>query len=788
MGSRNLLELLRSDFFPYLHSCRDPDALPKIMERLSALLGAEGVILWYVEAGELLPFVSRGGVGYQWPENHATSSAASEALRTGSPCLRRGTQRPYSEEDVGWSLDHALSFVVRGPASTVGCVELWWKSGQGASSVAEVLPQLETAMNETLPVLLAGEAERRNFTAAISRLMMLYDIGKVFHSTIELRDLGPLILSRVCNILEADAGAIWLLDPVKRNLYCAAATGRDGSGIEATRVWASDPGLGTTASQEEAVVLHNVEDPAWSARWGSPVHSLAAIPLLHDGRMLGAIEAVRDTGPYFTEEDVNLFIDVGKQAGVALRNAQRHQMERRVKEMNALMEISSEITATLNLDHVLTTAVNRITSVISADRCSLSLARRGRLEVSAISGEMKVNRKDVTVQELEAMHVWLAASGGDLAATMTDEGVACEREEAREKLARYFERSGMRALAALLLKDEEGDLGVMVLESKDPESLTHSDNDLARIFASQVTVAVRNALLYQQVPLIGVLQPLVQRKAKFLALPSGRRRSMIVGVLAVLAFLVFFPWWSKTGGEVRVLPSRIYPVSAEVQGVVQTVLVQEGDRIQAGQTLAVLAPDEQRVALGRAQAQHDILNRRVLQLEAEGNLGEARLERARLQQASAEVELHRARLAQTVLLSPIAGVMITPRLEEHVGQLLRRGEVFCQVIDMDHAWVELAVPEADVHEVQPGQEAWLKLNTFPDRKIVGHVIRVSPQGREQDKEQVFDVVVEVPNEGNLLRAGMRGRGKILTHQSSIGYLMVRAPARWLWPKLWNWLP
>ncbi|MCL4524265.1 MAG: efflux RND transporter periplasmic adaptor subunit, partial [Acidobacteria bacterium] len=426
--------------------------------------------------------------------------------------------------------------------------------------------------------------------------------------------------------------------------------------------------------------------------------------------------------------------------------------------------------------------------VIPCDRCTVAFFRKGRWELCAVSGEMKLDRKAAGMPELEAMHVWLAGSGGDCTVLRTEEGIDAEREEVRDKFATFFEQAGMSAFMGILLRDEESIVGTLVLEGKEPGGLSHGHYDLARIFASQVTVAVRNALLYQQMPLAGVLQPLAEKRAKFAAIPAARRSVMIASAVLLVAFLAFFPWYSKPSGEARVLPALMQPVSAEVEGVVRSVRVREGARVNAGDLLAEVAPEEMRVALQQAQSNFDISSRRVLQLEAAGDLGEARMERARMQQAEAELNLAHTRLAATQIRSPITGVVITPRLEERTGQLLRRGDVFCQVVDAGRAWVEIAVPEKEVGEILPEQEAWLKLNTFPDRKFVGHVVRISPQAREQSDERVFDVIVEVPNADQSLRTGMMGRGKVLARRAPVGYLMFRAPLRWIWLKVWSWLP
>lgn len=125
----------------------------------------------------------------------------------------------------------------------------WKQDAREAAPIAELFPELEESFTQVLPALLAYAPSRQTSIKAITRLMMLYDVGKVFHSTLELGELAPLIVARVQQIVEAEAAAIWLLDNVKKNLYCAAAAGPRDPRMDSTQVWASDPGLGAALSE-----------------------------------------------------------------------------------------------------------------------------------------------------------------------------------------------------------------------------------------------------------------------------------------------------------------------------------------------------------------------------------------------------------------------------------------------------------------------------------------------------------------------------------------------------------
>ena len=47
--------------------------------------------------------------------------------------------------------------------------------------------------------------------ASISRLTQLYDVEKVFNSTLEMDELNPIITGKVREILEAQAVNLWLV-------------------------------------------------------------------------------------------------------------------------------------------------------------------------------------------------------------------------------------------------------------------------------------------------------------------------------------------------------------------------------------------------------------------------------------------------------------------------------------------------------------------------------------------------------------------------------------------------
>jgi multidrug efflux pump subunit AcrA (membrane-fusion protein) len=152
-----------------------------------------------------------------------------------------------------------------------------------------------------------------------------------------------------------------------------------------------------------------------------------------------------------------------------------------------------------------------------------------------------------------------------------------------------------------------------------------------------------------------------------------------------------------------------------------------------------------------------------------------------------EVARNRARLETAQLRSPIAGIVVTPALQNAAGEHLDAGAAFAQVLDLSTAVVDVAVPQRDAAVVLPGQSAAIKLDSYPQRSWHGVVAIVSPQAQSVDGDRTFAARVPLANEDTVLRSGMSGRAKVFVGYRPAGYVLLRAPALWLWQTLWNWI-
>src|SRR5205814_421046 len=109
------------------------------------------------------------------------------------------------------------------------------------------------------------------------------------------------------------------------------------------------------------------------------------------------------------------------------------------------------------------------------------------------------------------------------------------------------------------------------------------------------------------------------------------------------------------------------------------VLVRESQRVQSGDVLAVLEDRDAEREWAEASARRDLARQAVQVAQAAGDLAGYRQELTTLRREEAMLALLEQRRAAARIRSPLAGVVLTPRVEERVGELLSRGAPFCQV-------------------------------------------------------------------------------------------------------------
>jgi RND family efflux transporter MFP subunit len=804
-------------------ACRDQDTLLKTFAaRVGASLGARAVFVWTHATNSNGSQRSNGDeptgliCRMRWNEPGERLAPLAESVSEGllaeiyeSAATRRLGGKEVADDGFGHLDDasrarvkSALFASLPGAQSAEGVVEVLNKrSGEFTDEDAHFLEEASRLAGTALTNLDAIEGERHAQLFTLERLTALYDLGRTFTSTLELGELLPIVAGKIRDILSAGSCNLWLADAGSQELYLAQKTGEDPTIEDDARVSLTEGLLAEVAQQASPKLL---ESPAAEAGFAErlkaggefEINSWIGAPLRKSNEVLGVVELVnKQDGSSFNEDDLFFLETISEQAAVALHNANLLESERKVHALDALLKISQEITSTLDLDHVLSTVVHQASSVVPFDRCVIGFFDRGRFVLGALSGEPEVP-KTREMSDLRSRLEWVAGQQQAVSADLYEDGWRTNPEDARAQIVPFLEEHEENGFYALPLRDDQGTLGVMALLSSDADFLSENNRETVAILANQTTVAIRNAQLYQQVPLANLLQPWTQRKKKLMsAMPRARWVEYAQRVGLGIIFLLVAPWPMRVGTDATVVPAERRVVSAIDGGVVQRVFVHEGDKVQAGQVLAQLDDGDDRVKLAQAESALAQARRELADAEFRNDPSAAGQAKIRGDLHEAEVQLEQQRVAEAQLRSPIAGIVITPKVEEKAGSLVKPGDAFAEIVGEDRMAAEMSVPEEDLELVHPGKNVALKLNAYPTTTFQGTVERIGAQTKSAAGEQYFIVRAVFDNPGGLARDGMVGRARI--HAGGgwfksgwypVGYTLLRSPFRWLWQEAWSWLP
>ena len=272
----------------------------------------------------------------------------------------------------------------------------------------------------------------------------------------------------------------------------------------------------------------------------------------------------------------------------------------------------------------------------------------------------------------------------------------------------------------------------------------------------------------------------------------GSARAWWIGIAAVVVLVLIgggVTWWVTRGpsfevevataappaasaGPTAILQATGYvtarrqaTVSAQITGALTEVLIEEGERVDAGQVLARLDNTAQKAALAQSEAQ--VQAAKAILVEDQAQLDQARRDLKRnqdligehlvsqqaLETAATQVSTLEAQVASqvrqveladagkrgaqvqldyTTIRAPFAGVITAKAAQAgEIVSPISAGGGFTRtgvgtIVDMDSLEIEVDVNESYINRVSAKQPAQAVLDAYPDWTIPAHVIAIVP--------------------------------------------------------------
>ena len=211
-------------------------------------------------------------------------------------------------------------------------------------------------------------------------------------------------------------------------------------------------------------------------------------------------------------------------------------------------------------------------------------------------------------------------------------------------------------------------------------------------------------------------------------------------------------------------PVKLVSVGSQVSGIVKKLYVDFNDHVKAGQILLELDPAlmqaqlEQSLAnVANSEAQLDLAvaneartrglfaKEYVTRQELDQSVQALKSARAQLSLTSAQVARDRINLSNTVIRSPVSGVVVSRVVDtgQTVAASLQAPTLFTIAQDLGKMQIDTSYAEADVGSIRVGQLATFRVDAFPNRSFSGIVkqVRLNPTTQQ-------NVVIYEPKSGD----------------------------------------
>ena len=331
----------------------------------------------------------------------------------------------------------------------------------------------------------------------LRRSELLLNLGRRIGSIDSLDELLVSLVGIVAAETDAERGTLFLNDPATNELYSRVAQGVQNREL---RVLNNEGIAGVVFQTGRGEIVHDVyADPRFNREVDRQTNfttkSIICAPVKTTrGEVIGVVQAVNKRTGQFTLEDLDLLEAMATQASMALQNSQfiEGMKKTRQQEMEFL-QLVADITSSLDLSMLLRRVMSEATRMLKADRSTLFLHNEKTKELWSEVGE-GLDAVEIRLPD----HVGIAGAVFQSRKTINIPYAYADLRfnPSFDKRTGYFTRS---ILCVPVISKSGRCIGVTQSLNKAGGPFTAEDEARLRAFTAQVSIALENANLFEDV-------------------------------------------------------------------------------------------------------------------------------------------------------------------------------------------------------------------------------------------------------------------------------------------------
>ncbi len=329
---------------------------------------------------------------------------------------------------------------------------------------------------------------------------------------------------------------------------------------------------------------------------GNPTDFLLVLgPVKTDLEVVGVVEVFQrpETRTATQRGYLRFLIQMCELAGDYFKSRQlRHFGDRQVL-WSQLEEFTRVIHASLDPRDTAYTIANEGRRLIECDRVSVAIRRGRKCTIEAVSGQDLFDKRSNTVRLLGQLATAVVASEESVWYTGDTSNMAPQVEDAIQE---YVDDSHSKTVAVLPLMrpaplEEEDDpdkreapeppIGALIVEQIEDARVPQRMVQRVDVVAKHSATALANSLEHSSLFLMPVWRAIGKSRWLVKARTLPKTIAVSIAIVAVLLFLILCPWPFKAHSSGNLQPVERRDVFAAIDGDVDQVFVEHGDRVVA---------------------------------------------------------------------------------------------------------------------------------------------------------------------------------------------------------------
>ena len=319
----------------------------------------------------------------------------------------------------------------------------------------------------------------------------LYEVASVLNISLDHQQVLQLILEQLARVVEYDSASLMLVHDQKLSIVAHCNLRSEKQLITSVEVRFL-PHIQEVLEQRHPVII---PDTSRDERWqvlpdGSYIRCWMGVPLTGKDQVIGLLNLDKAQPGFYTRRDTELALAFANHAASAIENARLFESaQRRAQEAETLRQATAAVLSTLNLNEALERILVQLERVVPYDSASVQLLYDGYVEI--VDGRGWKDPKEVLGYRFP------------IPADNPNTVVIQERRpyivaDAYASHASFHEKAHhfIRSWLGVPLIVHEQMIGMLALDSVQPNYFDPMHARLVSAFADQVAIAIENARLY----------------------------------------------------------------------------------------------------------------------------------------------------------------------------------------------------------------------------------------------------------------------------------------------------